>query len=131
MTAKLKKDEMNRGPTASKGKAKRRSYRQFSAKEKSEAVLSIWTEKRKPSEVYRELGITYAMLSQWQEQALLGMLTGLEPRVRKEEDRGPALNPKLRKLLGKKALEREGKLSKVQQRLEKVRAGDQRAGASQ
>jgi hypothetical protein len=97
-----------------------RTHRHFSAREKCQAVLSLWTEKRKPSEVYRDLGVTYAILTQWQNVALTGMLRSLEPRVRKEEDRGPALDPKLQKLMEKKALEREGRLSKVQKRLEKL-----------
>src|SRR4030042_974274 len=43
------------------------------AEEKCRAVLSVWTERRKPGEVCRELGVAWSLLSQWQERAMEGM----------------------------------------------------------
>jgi len=44
------------------------------AEEKCRAVLSVWTERRKPGEVCRELGVAWTLLNQWQERAMEGML---------------------------------------------------------
>src|SRR4030042_235912 len=63
------------------------------AKEKCRAVLSVWTEKRKPGEVCRELGIAWTVLNQWQDRAMEGMLLGLQPPVAVGQEGG--LNPRL------------------------------------
>lgn len=116
MTAAKKKQN---GGTVKRRPAARRT---FSAQEKLEAVLSVWSERRKPAEVCKEMGIKWANLSQWQNQGLEAMLVVFEPRVRREEDRGPALGPKLEKLLQKKLRQREGSQSKVDRRLQGVQA---------
>ena len=67
------------------------------AEEKCRAVLSVWTEKRKPGEVCRELGVAWSLLNQWQERAMEGMLMALQPRV--PVDKGVALSPRLAVLL--------------------------------
>jgi len=64
-------------------------------------VLSVWTERRKPGEVCRELGVAWALLSQWQARAMEGMLLALQPRVPVEK--GVALNPRLAVLLERKS----------------------------
>jgi hypothetical protein len=73
----------------------------YSARERCQAVLSVWTEKRKPAEVCREYKIKWVVLGQWQDRALEGMLQALEPRVNLE--RGPALSPRLQQLLEKRS----------------------------
>ena len=93
-----------------------------SAKDKCQAVLSIWAERRKPSEICHELGINWAVLNHWQNKALKAMMLALEPRNRKDGDKGPALGPKLETLL-EKVEKREKKLSKLGQRLEKIQEG--------
>jgi len=65
--------------------------------EKCRAVLSVWTERRKPGEVCRELGVDWGVLKQWQDRAMEGMLMALQPRVQME--RGVALSPRLVVLL--------------------------------
>ena len=70
------------------------------AEEKCRAVLSIWTERRKPGEVCQELGVAWSVLSQWQERAMEGMLLALQPRVSVEK--GVALSPRLAVLLERK-----------------------------
>jgi len=74
-----------------------------SAQEKAEAVLSWWTERRRPSEICRELKITSTLLSQWQERAMEGILLALKPRTRKPEERAPALPEKVERLLARKS----------------------------
>ena len=48
-----------------------------------------------------------------------GMLLALEPRWR-EENRCPAILPKLKKLLEKKATQREGRLPRLEKRLARL-----------
>jgi hypothetical protein len=94
----------------------------YGAMEKCRAVLSVWTERRKPAEVCRELSVPWMMLSLWQKRAMEGMLQALEPRVKLEK--GPALSPRLQALLEKKRLavmttaaqgKLENRLSKAQE----------------
>lgn len=67
------------------------------AAEKCRAVLSVWTEKRRPAAVCRELGVKWTILMHWQNRALEGMLQALEPRRNLEQ--GTALSPRLQALL--------------------------------
>jgi transposase-like protein len=71
------------------------------AAEKCRAVLAVWTERRKPGEVCRELGVAWGILQQWQDRAMEGMLMALQPRVQAE--RKVALSPRLLVLLEKKS----------------------------
>jgi len=75
------------------------------AEKKCQAVLSVWTKRRKPGDVCRELGITWSVLNQWQERAMEGMLLALQPRV--AVDKAVALNSRLAVLL-------ERRLSRLQ-----------------
>ena len=87
-------------------KAKRQKVRHnYSALQKCQAVLSIWTEKRKPAEVSQEMGVTWTILKHWQDRALTGMLQALEPCV--DLDKGPALPPRLQTMLEKQRKMRE------------------------
>jgi hypothetical protein len=81
---------------------KKRPALNYGAMEKCRAVLSVWTERRKPAEVCRELSIPWMMLSYWQKRAMEGMLQALEPRV--NLDKGPALSPRLQAMLERKRL---------------------------
>ena len=79
--------------------AKRRTNlsSQHSAPDKVQAVLAVWTERCKPSEVCRQLNINQPTLSQWQQRAMEGMLQALESRVNLAG--GQALSPRLQALL--------------------------------
>lgn len=99
---------------------KKRQMTNHGAMEKCRAVLSIWTERRRPAEVCREMGIPWMVLSQWQKRAMEGMLQALEPRV--ILDKGPALSPRLQTMLEKKRL-----MLPVQNRLEKTLSKAQEA----
>jgi transposase-like protein len=70
------------------------------AEQKCRAVLSVWTERRKPGEICQELGIAWGLLNQWQERAMEGMLLALQPRVPVEK--AVTLNPRLAVLLERK-----------------------------
>ena len=111
-----------------KTKAERkRATLNYGAMEKCRAVLSIWTERRRPGEVCREMQVPWMVLAQWQKRAMEGMLQALEPRVRLEK--GPALSPRLLSMLEKKRIQLLS--SAVRGKLEQtlVKAQEQRKGA--
>jgi len=85
-----------------KTKRKRRASvpSSHTASEKAQAVLAIWTERVKTSEVMKTLQVPYITLQQWQERAMEGMLQALEPRVNLAD--GAALSPRIRSLLDKR-----------------------------
>lgn len=72
----------------------------LSALDRTKAVLSVWAERRKPSEICRSLNVKWAQLRNWEDRALQGMLQALAPRRRREQ--APPLSDRLEKLLGKK-----------------------------
>lgn len=87
--------------TTNKSERKRQTVN-YGAMEKCRAVLSVWTERRRPGEICRELSIPWMMLAHWQRRAMEGMLQALEPRV--SLDKGPALSARLQAMLEKKRL---------------------------
>lgn len=107
-----------------KTKSERKRYTMnHGAMEKCRAVLSVWTERRKPSQICRELQIPWMVLSQWQKRAMEGMLQALEPRVSLSE--GRALSPRLQSMLEKKRL--SIMTNTAQNRLEKTLSRAQEA----
>jgi transposase-like protein len=86
------------------------------AKEKCRAVLTVWTEKRKPGEVCRELGIAWTVLNQWQDRAMEGMLVALQPRA--GVDKAVALNSRLAVLLERKS--KGGTMKELERRLARL-----------
>ena len=70
------------------------------APERAQAVLAIWTDRVKITEVVKTLGVTYSTLSQWQDRAMEGMLQALEPRVNLRD--GAVLSPRLQALLDRR-----------------------------
>jgi hypothetical protein len=72
----------------------------LSATDKCRAVLSVWTEKRKPSQVCKELGVKWTILMHWQNRAMEGMLQALEPR--KNLGKGVALSQRLQVMLAQR-----------------------------
>jgi hypothetical protein len=83
-----------------------------SAREKCQAVLALWTGRRRPSEICHDLAIPANLLHGWQERAMEGMLTALEPRTRKQEERGPMLAPRMEKLLDRKLARLEMRIAR-------------------
>jgi transposase-like protein len=90
----------------------------YSAQQKVQAVLSIWSERRHVREVCRELTIHPSLLYAWERRALQAMLKALEPA--RSQDRGPALSPKLERLLVRQALQQKGRMAKLEKRLAKL-----------
>ena len=93
--------------TAAKETPKRKartatSLNGHTAAEKVQAILAVWTERVKPKEVMRAMGISYPVLQQWQDRAMEGMLQALESRVNLAD--GAALSPRLNALLQKRQL---------------------------
>jgi hypothetical protein len=103
---------------------KKRQTVNYGAMEKCQAVLSVWTERRRPAEICRELSVPWMVLAHWQKRAMEGMLQALEPRVRLEK--GPALSPRLQAMLEKRRL--SVLTSTVQGRLQKTLLKAQEAG---
>ena len=85
----------------------------YNAQQRAQAVLSIWTERRRPGEVCQDLGISPAVLCHGEKRALAAMLQALESQTRLEP--GPALSPKLERLLARQALQQKGRLAKLQE----------------
>ena len=71
-----------------------------SAADKAQAVLAVWTERARPAEVCRQLGVNPITFSQWQDRAMEGMLQALESRVNLAA--GQCLSPRLQALLTKR-----------------------------
>ena len=94
---------------------RRRGVLGHTPEEKCRAVLLVWTERRKPGEICRELGVDWGILQQWQDRAMEGMLLALQPRVQVE--RGVALSPRLAVLLKKS---QAGMMKRLDKRLKKL-----------
>ena len=87
----------------------------YNAQQRAQAVLSIWSERRRPAEVCRELAIRPAVLSAWEKRALAAMLQALDAQRRLAP--GAALSPKLERLLARQALQQKGRMAKLEKRL--------------
>jgi transposase-like protein len=92
---------------------KRQPNSAYSALEKAQAVLTVWTERCKPVEVGRQMGVSWITLQQWQSRAMDGMLQALESRVNLAQ--GRALSPRLQELLQKQ--HRAGSTERLSTRL--------------
>jgi transposase-like protein len=87
----------------------------YSAQDKAQAVLQVWTERSKPSQICHQLKIPWITFDQWQRRAMEGMLQALEPRVKLTE--GQALSPRLQVLI---RAQQQAHTRKLAQRLEQI-----------
>jgi hypothetical protein len=85
----------------------------YSAQEKAQAILALWTDRCKPVDLCRQMRVNWITLQQWQERAMEGMLQALESRVNLAQ--GGALSPRLQNLLQKQ--NRAASTDKLTQRL--------------
>lgn len=92
---------------------------QVSAADKAQAVLAVWTERARPAEVCRQLGVNPITFSQWQDRAMEGMLQALESRVNLAA--GQVLSPRLQALLTKR--HHAAGVSKLEAKLAKLASG--------
>jgi hypothetical protein len=90
----------------------------YTAQQRVQAVLSLWTERRRPADLCQQLAISSKVLAHWEEQALAAMLQALEVPARLEP--GPALSPKLERLLARQALQQQGRMARLEKRLAKL-----------
>lgn len=116
---------MSDSKTAAVAKRQRQTYpgtrQNYSALTKSQAILSIWAEKRKPREICRELGIHWALLRKWENRALDGMLTALSPAPAAADT--PALSKRVERLLSRRVKTLPGALqTRLARRLESITA---------
>lgn len=77
---------------------RRRRSRTYSAKEKSQAVLSLWSGRRNASALMKELEVPWAVLNNWEKRALTGMLTALDPTW-KQPAQGGGLPTRVERLM--------------------------------
>lgn len=91
-----------------------------SAHQRVQAVLAVWTERRRSSQVCQELAISAARLAHWEERALAGMLKALEPQTHFTQKRGSALSAKLERLLARQAQQAENKKARRERQLAKL-----------
>jgi hypothetical protein len=108
----------NSSTTSSSPKPKkaRPAPQPYTAQQKAQAILAVWTERCKPAEVCRELKVNWMTFNHWQQRAMEGMLQALESRVNLA--RGEVLSPRLRALLLNP--QRAASTRKLAQRLEQI-----------
>ena len=99
-------------------KITKKSRRLFDPQQKITAVLSVWTERRTSSQLCREMGISPALLGQWQNHAIEGMLTALSPKRPAQQSLLPA---RLSRLIEKNLADPTAKLQKRLMAIEKAR----------
>ena len=98
----------------------RRAAPSYSAQEKAQAVLAVWTERARAAEICRQLSINPISFYQWQERAMEGMLQALESHVNLAA--GEALSPRLQALLAKRQRAQAATSRRLCSRLEKVQS---------
>ena len=82
-------------------------------------MLSIWSERRTSAQLCQELDISPALLGQWQNLAIEGMLRALDP---KKKDPLPPINQRLSRLIERKLSGPTGKLEKRLRAIQKHKA---------
>lgn len=98
---------------------KKTARRHFDPQQKITAVLSVWTERRSTSQMCQEMAISPALLNQWQNQAMEGMLTALSP---KKKNQPAVLSSRLTRLIEKRLPDPTAKLQKRLKAIEKSKA---------
>ncbi len=99
--------------------ATKQPRRVFDPQQKITAVLSIWSERRTSAQLCQEMDISPALLGQWQNLAIEGMLRALGPR---QEDPLPLVNRRLSRLIEKNLTGSKGKLDKRLRAIQKAKA---------
>src|SRR5262245_64144893 len=106
----------NSSTTSKPTRRPRRPTPSFSATEKAQAVLAVWTDRCKAAEVCRQLQINFMTFQHWQRRAMEGMLQALESRINLAK--GEALSPRLQALLSSR--QRMLNTRKLSNRLEQI-----------
>ena len=95
METKTKNSSMT--SSSPKPKTQRTPSPSYSAQDKAQAILAVWTERCKPAEVCRQMKVNWLTFNHWQRRAMERMLQALESRVNLA--RGEVLSPRLQALL--------------------------------
>lgn len=95
----------------------RTQRRVFDPQQKITAVLSIWSDRRTTAQLCQEMDISAALLGQWQNLAIKGMLRALDP---KQKDPLPPINQRLSRLIERKF---SGSTGKLERRLRAIQKG--------
>ena len=109
-------------PKPPKTRRKRTPAPSYSAEQKAQAVLAVWTERARPAEICRQFSVNWVTFSQWQDRAMEGMLQALESRVNLSN--GEALSPRLQQLLTRR--QHAAATSRLSERLEKLQSAKSR-----
>lgn len=80
---------------------KKRTLRMFSAKEKAQAVLSLWSGRRGASALMKELAVPWGVLHGWEQRAIGGILTALDPGWQQTTEKAGSLPPRVERLIAK------------------------------
>ena len=94
----------------------RQSTPTYPATEKAQAVLAVWTDRCRASDVCRQLKINPMTFQHWQTRAMEGMLQALEGRVNLSQ--GQVLSPRLQALLANR--HKQVSTEKIASRLQQI-----------
>ena len=81
------------------GERKRKPQRLFGAKEKSQAVLSLWSGRRSAAALMKELQVPWGVLHGWEQRAIHGILTALDPGWKQTKETVSNLPSRVEKLI--------------------------------
>ena len=84
--------------TEATGDPKRRPTCVYGAREKVEAVLALWSGRRSPAALTKALQVPWGLLNTWEQRALGGMLTALDPAWKRAETETPSLPVRVERL---------------------------------
>lgn len=116
----------NSSTTSSPIQRPRQPTTAFSATEKAQAVLAVWTDRCKAAEVCRQLRINFMTFQHWQRRAMEGMLQALESRV--NLTKGEVLSPRLQALLSNR--QKMLNTRRLSSRLEQIQLANKEAAAA-
>ena len=88
----------------------------YPAEDKVQAVLAVWTDRCRATDVCRQLRINFMTFQHWQRRAMEGMLQALEPRLNLSQ--GRVLSPRLQALLASR--QKRINTDKMARRLEQI-----------
>ena len=94
------------------------AQRQALARQRAQLIMQVRSGLLNVQEAARQLGISRKTYYKWERRALAAMLKALESQTRLEP--GPALSPKLERLLARQALQQKGRMAKLEKRLVKL-----------
>jgi len=83
---------------------KRQPQRLFNAKEKSQAILSLWSGRRSAASLMKELSVPWQVLHGWEQRAMAGILTALDPNRQRAPSAASCLPVRVERLISRALL---------------------------